>query len=776
MANNVDAGPADAWQGLYETDAFNPLVSTTSLTPKEVNVLRAYGHALKHMELPFAITTIARALSANPAITQNLWAYFDARFTPHASCNESTFITAVKAQLSGVKQREEDIILRAFLSLIGATVRTNYFQQERGYISFKVESARIHHLPSPKPLYEIFVYAPYMEGCHLRAGKVARGGIRWSDRMEDLRREIWGLMCTQTVKNAIIVPTGAKGGFICKNMPRLHAQGASKEVIATEVARCYQTLIRGMLDLTDTIQNGQVIKPADMRIYDGDDPYLAVAADKGTATFSDIANAIAAEYSFWLGDAFASGGSKGYDHKKMAITARGAWVSVHHHFQALGMDVNKQPITVVGVGDMSGDVFGNGMLHATNLKLVAAFNHQYIFLDPTPVDVEASFNERLRLFHKPGSSWADYNPALISPGGGVYSRALKAIPLTPHVAACLGVEASVPELTPEALIQHILRAPVDLLWFGGIGTYVRATCETDKHAADPHNDSVRITAAALRAKVIGEGANLPLTQHARIEYAKEGGRLNMDSIDNSAGVDCSDHEVNLKILLRGLEEEGALSVPGRDALLKEVEGDVARHVLHNNLNQNRILTLMEWEAPRHVGEYQQLLKIFLIWAKRTWDALPDASTLEMRLLKGQAPLVRPELCTILSHGKNSLKKSLSGQLDTPFFEEELTGYFPPRIQKQYGAFINRHLLKNELLSTLVANRLMNLLGPCFVMNTLGALNQSPATTVMCMYQGLRTLGLEAMEAQLYSLVDSGAIEKAGAFMRGLQREVHFYCQ
>ncbi|HEY4791153.1 MAG TPA: NAD-glutamate dehydrogenase domain-containing protein, partial [Actinomycetes bacterium] len=569
-------------RGEAESDGFNRLVLRARLTWRQIVVLRAYCKYLRQTRLTFSQEYMEQVLSGNPQIARWLVELFESRFDPtqpeHAEATVDQLRERLGESIDQVANLDEDRILRSFLGMVEASLRTNFYQtgldgQPKPYLSFKLDPTQVPSLPKPRPMFEVFVYSPRTEAVHLRGGRVARGGIRWSDRREDFRTEILGLMKAQMVKNAVIVPVGAKGGFVVKQPP---AEGG-REALMDEVVACYSTMMRGLLDLTDNRVDGKVVPPPEVVRYDDDDdPYLVVAADKGTATFSDLANSIAQEYGFWLEDAFASGGSAGYDHKKMGITARGAWESVKQLFRELGVDTQSTDFTVVGVGDMSGDVFGNGMLLSRHIKLVGAFNHLHVFLDPDP-DPEASFAERQRLFALPRSSWSDYDSSKISEGGGVWPRTAKSIPLSEQARRALDVQAEA--LPPNELINAMLKAPVDLLFNGGIGTYVKASRETHADAGDRANDAVRVNGGELQAKVVGEGGNLGFTQLGRVEYALAGGRINTDFIDNSGGVDCSDHEVNIKILLGGAVTDGELTVPDRDELLAAMTDEVAELVL-----------------------------------------------------------------------------------------------------------------------------------------------------------------------------------------------------
>ncbi|SCZ53549.1 NAD-glutamate dehydrogenase [Thiohalomonas denitrificans] len=701
---------ARVWDGRVENDGFNRLVLHAQCTWRQAVMLRSYCKYLLQTDFPFSQGYMEQVLVSRAQITRMLVDLYRARFDP-AGQQTSTERTArladaIERSLEDIPNLDEDRILRRFYQLIQFTLRTTYYQRGdagQNHVAFKLDATQVPDIPEPRPRFEIFVYSPRVEAVHLRGGKVARGGIRWSDRPEDFRTEIFGLMKAQMVKNAVIVPVGAKGGFVIKQPPE--DPGAMRE----EIAACYSTFIRGLLDLTDNLAGGRVIPPPQVVRHDDDDPYLVVAADRGTAAFSDLANSIAAEYDFWLGDAFASGGSTGYDHKKMGITARGAWVSVERHFREMGINSQSNDITVVGIGGMNGDVFGNGMLLSRHLRLVAAFSHKSIFLDPHP-DPEVSFTERERLFRMAGS-WSDYDPQAISEGGGVFSRSAKSVPLSPQVRRLLGIEQAA--LPPNDVIRAILKTPVDLLWNGGIGTFVKASDESDEEVGDRSNDAIRVNAGALRCRVIGEGGNLGLTQAARIEYARQGGRLNTDFIDNSGGVDCSDHEVNIKILLRGPVSEGGLPVARRNRLLSDMTEEVANTVLCNNYQQAESLSMSEHRAAAHLPEHSA----FMRWLEKrndldrdTWN-LPDDEALEARQLSGEG-LVRPELAVLLSYSKIALFDDLlaSDISSDPGLTEEFSEYFPEPIIGSYSREIARHPLRPEITATFVANNLINRLG------------------------------------------------------------------
>jgi glutamate dehydrogenase len=696
-----------AWRGEVENDAYNRLVLGGALTWREITVLRAIGKYLRQARITYSDRYVEEALVSHPEIARLLVALFQARFDPRRRDRDDAAEVAerVEAAIDAVESLDQDQILRMFLGVIRAILRTNYFQtgptEAASHLSFKLDPTQLRWLPQPRPRYEIFVYSPRTEGVHLRGGPVARGGIRWSDRREDFRTEVLGLMKAQMVKNAVIVPVGAKGGFVVKRPP------AKREELPEEVVACYSIFIRGLLDLTDDIDGGQVVPPDNVVRYDGDDPYLVVAADKGTATFSDIANGIALEEGFWLGDAFASGGSTGYDHKKMGITARGAWESVKRHFRELGHDVQSQDFTVVGVGDMSGDVFGNGMLLSRHIRLVGAFNHRHVFIDPNP-DTERSFAERTRLFEQPGSSWEDYDSDAISEGGGVYDRAAKSISVSPEAREALAIEAE--SLKPNELVQALLRAPVDLLWNGGIGTYVKAIEETHADAGDKANDAVRVDAPELRARVIGEGGNLGLTQRGRIEYALAGGRVNTDAIDNSGGVDCSDREVNIKILLDAIVEAGDLTEKQRNELLAEMTDAVAALVLQDNYEQSETLSLAEANASSMVDVHQRFIRFLETRNNldRELEALPDDEEIGERK-REDSGLTRPEIAALLAYSKIDLHEALleSNVPEDPYLSAELERYFPAPLPERFGPQMRSHRLFRQIVTTQVVNNMLH---------------------------------------------------------------------
>ena len=703
--------------GAVENDGFNRLVLAARLNADEIVVLRAYAKYLHQIAFPLSQSFIESTLAGNPAIARMLVNLFRQRFDPD-NANEETAafqVRAIEGALDRVENLNEDRVLRQYLALVLATLRTNHWRRDdkgerRGFLSFKFDPSKVPGLPEPKPLFEIFVYSTRFEGVHLRGGKVARGGLRWSDRPEDFRTEILGLVKAQIVKNVVIVPVGSKGGFVLKKAPA----ASDREAFMKEGVACYQNYLRGLLDITDNLLQGKVVPPPNVRRHDPDDPYLVVAADKGTATFSDYANAISKEYGFWLADAFASGGSVGYDHKVMGITARGAWESVKRHFREMGIDTQTTDFTVAGIGDMSGDVFGNGMLLSRHIRLVAAFDHRHIFLDPDP-DAETSFVERERIFKLPRSSWSDYNTELFSKGGGVWPRSVKSVPLSPEVRRALGIEAEA--LSPNELINAILKAPVDLLYNGGIGTYVKSADESHAEAGDRTNDPVRVDGRQLRCKVVAEGGNLGLTQRGRVEYALTGGRIFTDAIDNSAGVDTSDHEVNLKILLGLVVAEGELTEKQRNTLLASMTDEVGQLVLRDNYFQTQALSVAGRVAPRLLDNEQRFIQ-FLEKAgrlKRSLEFLPDDEEIAARRTQGLG-LVGPERAVLLAYSKIWVYDELlaSNFPDDPWVATALARYFPTAVRDRYASYMPRHPLRREIVATHVLNSMVNRVGSTFV--------------------------------------------------------------
>ncbi|MBE2260060.1 MAG: NAD-glutamate dehydrogenase [Rhodobacteraceae bacterium] len=758
-----------------ENDGFNRLVLLAGLNGRQISILRAYRRYLRQAGLPFSQVFIENCLATHSRITRGLVDLFEALFSPTADEARARAISdELSAALLQVSNPNDDRILAALQTVIEATLRTNAYQsasdgKSRDYLSFKLSSRDIPFLPQPVPLYEIFVYSERVEGVHLRGAKVARGGLRWSDRMEDFRTEVLGLVKAQMVKNAVIVPLGSKGGFVCKRLPAV----SDREAFQAEGIACYTTFIRGLLDLTDNLVDGRVVPPRGVRRRDGDDAYLVVAADKGTATFSDIANGIAIEYGFWLGDAFASGGSVGYDHKKMGITARGAWEAVKRHFRELGLDIQTQPFTVVGVGDMSGDVFGNGMLLSPAIKLLAAFDHRHLFLDPDP-DPAASFAERQRLFELPRSSWADYDPTLISSGGGVWSRTAKSIPLSPEVRAWLGTTAL--QLPPHELIRILLQAPVDLLYNGGIGTYVKASSESHLDANDRGNDLLRVDANQLQARVVGEGGNLGLTQHGRIEFSLAGGRIYTDAIDNSAGVDCSDHEVNIKILLAGLIARGDVTGKQRDALLASMTDEVGRLVLADNYQQTQAISLEVAAGAELIEGHGRFIRALEASGalRRSIEALPDDKRLAERAQQ-QRGLTAPELSVLLAYAKITLKEAiLASELpDSEDVYELLVNYFPAAVLDRCRELLPAHPLKRDIITTQLVNRLVNRMGTIFVMQVGDETGASPAQVAGAWYAASSVLGAEALWHDIEGLdlvVDAASQMQLMAGLRAMTAE------
>ncbi|NUR85536.1 MAG: NAD-glutamate dehydrogenase [Nonomuraea sp.] len=715
-------GLAALWKGQVQADNFNALILRAGLTWDQAEILRVYAKYLRQAGSTFSQRYMERVLIGNVRLSRLLVRLFEARLDPKRGDDvRCDLVDALNEEILGaldeVASLDEDRILRAYLEMIQATLRTNYFQRDadgnrKPYISLKFDPEAISVLPLPRPKYEIFVYSPRVEGVHLRFGKVARGGLRWSDRMEDFRTEILGLVKAQMVKNTVIVPTGSKGGFVVKRPP---AGGTREEVLAEGVA-CYRMFISGLLDITDNLVDGKVVPPQDVVRHDGDDTYLVVAADKGTATFSDIANSVAKEYGFWLGDAFASGGSIGYDHKAMGITARGAWESVKYHFRTSGVDVQSTDFTVAGIGDMSGDVFGNGMLLSQHIRLVAAFDHRHIFVDPDP-DAARSFAERQRLFDLPRSSWADYDTQLISAGGGVFPRTAKSIQITPQLRQALDIPAGVNSLAPNDLISAILKAPVDLLWNGGIGTYVKASTESNSDVGDKANDALRVDAADLRCKVIGEGGNLGFTQLARIEFALNGGLVNTDFIDNSAGVDTSDHEVNIKILLDQVVRDGELTDKQRNQIFTSMTDEVAGLVLRDNYGQNVVLAAARAQAPEmlhiHARYLRRLERDGLV--NRELEFLPSDKQLAERR-QARLGLTAPEFSVLLAYTKIGVDHEVlaSDLPDDPYLASWLVSYFPTALRDRFRSYMDGHPLRREIITTRVVNDLVNSMGTTFM--------------------------------------------------------------
>ncbi|MFO1147121.1 MAG: NAD-glutamate dehydrogenase [Alsobacter sp.] len=758
MKPKIEATLMALLKGQTESDGYNALVLEAGLGWRDVALVRTLSRFLQQARVPFSQDYMWSTLVKHAGLAAQVLALFHARFDPRQQDEaeraraQATMRGAIEEGLAAITSLDEDRILRHFVNLVDAAVRTSFYQLDaegrpRAAIAVKFESGRIDGLPLPRPLYEIFVSSPRVEGVHLRFGKVARGGLRWSDRRQDFRTEVLGLVKAQQVKNAVIVPVGAKGGFVPKRLP----PPSDRQAFMAEGVAAYQDFVGTLLDLTDNIDASAIVPPANTVRHDGDDPYLVVAADKGTATFSDIANALSLEHRHWLGDAFASGGSQGYDHKKMGITARGAWEAVKRHFREMDHDIQAMPFTVAGVGDMSGDVFGNGMLLSETTRLVAAFDHRDIFLDPSP-DELASFAERRRLFDLPRSSWQDYDKGLISQGGGVFSRQLKSVPLSPEVRALLGL--NVPEATPAEVMKAILRAKVDLLWFGGIGTYVRASGETDEQVGDRANDALRIAGREVRARVIGEGANLGCTQPGRIEAARAGVRLNTDAIDNSAGVNTSDVEVNIKIALAVPERDGRLSYDARNALLAEMTDDVGRLVLRNNYLQTLALSLAETRGQEDFGFARRLMQTLEGAGRldRTVEQLPDEAALTERERRGEG-LTRPELAVLLAYAKLALHDALldSRVPDDPYLSRELVRYFPATLVERFPDAVEGHRLRREIVATQLANAIVNRGGPT-VVTRITDQTGADAPTIAAAYAAVRdSYGLIALNGSLDAL-------------------------
>lgn len=742
------------WQGNAENDGFNRLVVSSGLAWREVVMLRAYAKYLRQAAFTFSQQSIEAALAKHTGITRHLVKLFHVRFDPAGSdADEEAGLEArILEDLESVTSSDEDRILRRYLNLIQSTLRTNFYQaaadgSPKAYVSFKIDSRKVEDLPLPRPMVEVWVYSPRVEAIHLRGGKVARGGIRWSDRREDFRTEILGLIKAQMVKNAVIVPVGSKGGFVVKRPP---ATGG-REAYMAEGIECYRTLMRGLLDITDNLVAGAVVPPPQVRRRDEDDPYLVVAADKGTATFSDIANAISQEYGFWLDDAFASGGSQGYDHKAMGITAKGAWEAVKRHFREVGHDTQTQDFTCIGVGDMSGDVFGNGMLLSRHIRLQAAFNHMHIFIDPTP-DAASGFEERQRLFALPRSTWADYNRDLISAGGGIFERSAKRIPVSPEMKAAFGL--TVDSIAPNDLIVVLLKAQVDLLWFGGIGTYIKASFETNADAGDRANDAVRVNGNQIRATVVGEGANLGITQRGRIEMAQSGVRLNTDAIDNSAGVDCSDHEVNIKILVNQVLANGDMTLKQRNQLLADMTDEVGALVLRDNYLQTQAISLVRSRGVDLLDHQVRLIRMLERAGRldRGIEFLPDDETIAERLTN-RTGLTRPELAVLIAYSKLWLFDEIidSDLPDDPSMEADLIAYFPTPLRETYASQIKAHKLKREIIATHAANSIVNRAGITFMTQIMEKTGQPPAVIARAYVVSRDAYGLRQLWTDIEAL-------------------------
>jgi len=717
IKTNLEQALSEVWLGNIENDGYNKLLLSANMNIRQIVIIRAYGKYLRQLGLGYSEEYFQQALINYPDIVHGLIELFESRFALTAKDINEREVTSDEIQaellqaLAMVEKIDHDRILRNFIAAISATVRTNFYQlsatgEPKTYCSFKILSGEIDDAPQPRPFVETFVYSPRVEGVHLRFGLVSRGGLRWSDRREDFRTEVLGLVKAQQVKNVVIVPQGAKGGFVPKQLP----VNGSREAITAEAITCYKIFISALLDLTDNNTSEGIVKPKEIICFDGDDSYLVVAADKGTATFSDIANGLANDYGFWLGDAFASGGSVGYDHKKMGITAKGAWVSVQRHFREMGIDVQKDEISAIGIGDMSGDVFGNGMLSSKAIKLVAAFDHRDIFIDPNP-DALLSYDERSRLYNLERSSWQDYDKSLMSTGGGVFSRSVKHIPLTAEIKQLLNINDKITKLSPNELIRCILKSTADLLWFGGIGTYVKSSNEINTEVGDKSNDGLRINGNELQCKVIGEGGNLGCSQLARIEFSKGGGKINTDAVDNSAGVNCSDNEVNIKILLNGLVDKETMTKPKRDALLGEMTSEVGTMVLRNNYYQAQALSIDETNSQFHFDSFTRLTQYLVnsVDLNRELEYLPDDEELQARH-NAQLGLTRPELAVLMAYSKMDVHNALLQEkalITDKYFEKYLLAAFPSALVKDHTQAITEHPLAKQIIATSVANEIFN---------------------------------------------------------------------
>ncbi|UTF60471.1 NAD-glutamate dehydrogenase [Gilvimarinus sp. DA14] len=744
--------------GKAANDSFNKLVLAAELDWQQVNLLRVYAAYMRQTQFYYDTETIAKALISQAQLTRRLCELFSLKFDPQSKRNETkqeTLLEEIYRQLEEVPDLGEDRVIRQYLALINASLRCNYYQdKERDFLAIKFAAREIPDIPEPRPMFEIFVFSPRFEGVHLRGSKVARGGLRWSDRLQDYRTEVLGLVKAQQVKNAVIVPSGAKGGFVCKQ-----AEGLDRDQRQQEGIACYRQFITALLDLSDNLKDGEIVAPENVVRHDEDDPYLVVAADKGTASFSDIANEVANQADFWLGDAFASGGSNGYDHKAMGITAKGAWVSVQRHFKERGLNVQQDAFTVIGIGDMAGDVFGNGMLLSETLQLTAAFNHLHIFIDPNP-DAKASFAERQRLFEMPRSQWTDYDDALISEGGGVFERSAKSIAITPQMQERFAIKAD--KLTPNELLHALLQAPVDLIWNGGIGTYVKAESESHSDVGDKANDSVRVNGKQLNCKVFGEGGNLGMTQAGRIEFCRSGGACNTDFIDNSAGVDCSDHEVNIKIALAELVKAGELDFAERNQLLEQMTDAVARDVLNNNYRQTQAISLVQRDALSRTSELRRFINQLEDTGRlnRALENLPSDEALLERQAAGEG-LTRPELAVLLSYAKVGLKEDLAVEdiSEDPVIAPLCVEFFPERLQRNYPELLQKHQLRKEIIATALANEIVDFQGPTFVQRMQDAAGVSAVTVARAYVVARDSLaltdlwqGIEALDYQVEAQV------------------------
>ncbi|GAA5217805.1 NAD-glutamate dehydrogenase [Corallincola platygyrae] len=759
------------WSGQYEDDGFNKLILSAGLTGRQVSMLRAYAKYMRQIGSSFSQQYIENSLCDYADIACQLFELFETKFSPAVKNRDLTKqLEQLETALDNVSSLDDDRIIRRYAELVQATLRTNYYQamsdgRDKPYIAFKMSPDAISDMPLPLPKFEVFVYSPRVEGVHLRGGKVARGGLRWSDRREDFRTEVLGLVKAQQVKNTVIVPVGAKGGFVCKQLP----SPSDRDAFLNEGQNCYRTFIRALLDITDNVVDGTLVPPVNVVRHDEDDPYLVVAADKGTATFSDIANEISEQYKFWLGDAFASGGSVGYDHKKMGITARGAWESVKRHFREIGINCQEEEFTCVGVGDMGGDVFGNGMLLSEKIRLQAAFNHLHIFVDPNP-DAQSSYVERKRLFELPRSSWADYDKKLISKGGGIFERSAKSVTLSAEMKKMLNTDKK--SLTPNELIKQLIIMPVNLFWNGGIGTYIKGTNENHSDVGDRANDAVRVNGSELNAKIVGEGGNLGATQLGRIEYAANGGRINTDFTDNVGGVDCSDNEVNIKILLNGLVSHGDLTLKQRNKLLYDMTDDVTEIVLDNCYRQTQGLSISQLKNEEQVKEYQRFIHAMeregLL--DRALEFLPSDEELAERTQAGLG-LTRPELCVLLAYGKMFLKEKLlvPEVTDVSYHNQSLIGAFPKQLQKKYREEMQAHPLRSEIIATQIANAMVDDVGFNFVGRLQDETGATEAEIANCYTMAREVFELSKVWQSISSLDNKIAAETQSELLHQFRR-------
>lgn len=763
------------FSGQMENDVLNKFIISSRISVRYLLVLRALTKYLQQIKISYNLDTLYKCLVKNEVVTELFVEYFEKKFDPELNSQDKqayiVIAEKIEAIINDINNRDEDLICRRYFSVLQAVTRTNFYKHLNSKniefaLSLKIEPKHIDNIPKPVPAYEVFIYNQFVEGVHLRGGKVARGGIRFSDRAEDYRTEVLGLVKAQMVKNSVIVPVGAKGGFICK----VDFMAALKQEYFEYIKAGYETFIRALLDLTDNRVDGETVRPDQVIPYDDEDPYFVVAADKGTATFSDFANEIAAEYHYWLGDAFASGGQNGYDHKKMGITAKGAWQSAKRLFIERGVNIDRDKISVVGIGDMSGDVFGNGMLLSSNMQLIAAFNHMHIFIDPNP-NPQQSFAERKRLFELPHSTWADYDQAVLSKGGAVYERSLKQITLNSEAAKRLGLKNN-SALTPDQLIRAILSAEVDMLWNGGIGTYVKASSESNGEVSDKANDNVRVNANEVGAAIIGEGGNLGLTQKARIEYDLNGGLVHMDAVDNSAGVDCSDHEVNIKILLDDIIQDGLLSIDERNALLANMSDAVSDSVLTNNYRQSKMLSQSNYTAPHFTDSFIQLINLLESYGAldREMACIPSQEKIETRVA-AQQNFTRPELATLLAYSKTRLFNKLVGSnlIEDEFFQNLLLNYFPEQLSGKYPEYIKNHPLRKQILASYLTNDIANRMGATFCNYTLEDDVDNIAQLVKAHMAAVEILNVNG----LYSAIDDMTYFVESDTLLDLQLTMHY---